>query len=59
MQTNGATKRVSRAVGFQAIPLIDYTLEYVHRNHTAGLCFVYVQPQMDNLITVRERGTLH
>ena len=54
MQTNGATKRVSRAVGFQVTPPIDYTLEYVLRKHTAWL----VSCPMDNLIMITEDETL-
>ena len=33
-QTNGATKRVWRAVGFQVTPPIDYTLGYVLKKNT-------------------------
>lgn len=44
-QTNGATRRVSRAVGFQATPPIDYTPEYVpKKTHNRLVYIVNVPP---------------
>ena len=52
---SGATKKVSKAVGFQLTLPIDYILEYVLRKNTQLACVMYDH----DLITVWDGGTLH